>query len=33
MFSILLSLSFLLSLAAFAMTLFSKVGPACHVPA
>ncbi len=33
MFSILLSLSFLLSLVAFAMTLFSKVGPACHVPA
>lgn len=33
MFSVLLSLSFLLSLAAFAMTLFSKVGPSCHVPA
>jgi hypothetical protein len=33
MFSILLVLSFLLSLAAVAMTWFSKFGPACHVPA
>ena len=32
MFSILLALSFLLSVAAVIMTLTSKVGPACHVP-
>lgn len=33
MFSILLTLSCLLSLAAFALTLTSKVGPACRVAA
>ncbi|MFZ5731392.1 MAG: hypothetical protein ACOY4O_01565 [Pseudomonadota bacterium] len=32
MFSVLLTLSCLLSLAAFIMTLTSKLGPACHVP-
>ncbi len=32
-FSFLLSLSFLLSVAAFVMTLIAKVGPVCHVPA
>ena len=31
MFSFLLVLSFLLSVAAVVMTLTSKVGPACHV--
>lgn len=32
MFSMLLVLSFILSVAAVIMTLTSKVGPACHVP-